>query len=140
MDIVIDATDAIAGRLASRVAKEAMNGNRVHVVNVEKAVVSGNPTYTFTHYREKVERGDPYHGPFYPRPPDRVFRRMVRGMLPHHRPRGKTAFHRVHVYISIPKELENKPMRRVPGTENRLEQKFVSLGLLSERLGAKKRW
>ena len=140
MDIIIDATNCIAGRLATRVAKEVLNGNRVHVVNVEKAVMSGNPVYTIQHFREKVQRGDPYHGAFYPRPPDRVFRRIVRGMLPHHRPRGKAALHRLHVHISTPPELVNKPMKRYAEAENRLEHKYVTLGLLSERLGAKKRW
>ena len=39
--IVVDATNHIAGRLASNVAKLLMKGNRVSVVNCEKIMMSG---------------------------------------------------------------------------------------------------
>ena len=39
--IVVDATDHIAGRLASHVAKLLLKGNRVSLVNCEKIMISG---------------------------------------------------------------------------------------------------
>ena len=43
-------------------------------------------------------------GPHYPRYPDRIFPRTVRGMLPHLKTRGKEAFDRLEVYIGCPPE------------------------------------
>jgi ribosomal protein L13 len=38
--IVIDASGSIMGRLASSVAKSLLNGEEVHVINAEEAVIS----------------------------------------------------------------------------------------------------
>ena len=70
----IDASNMVAGRLASKIVKELMKGERIIVVNAEKSVLSGNPKYLIENYTEKTERGDPYHGPFYPKEPDRIAR------------------------------------------------------------------
>ncbi len=136
--IIIDADNCVAGRVASRVAKELLNGKEVHVINVKTAVISGNKKYVQEFFSQKVSRGDPYHGPFYPVRPDRIFRRIVRGMLPRQKQRGKTAFKRLHVYIAAPEGLEGKPVK-IKGTESRLD-KFTALGELAEKLGAKKLW
>jgi large subunit ribosomal protein L13 len=40
--IVIDATDLILGRMASTVAKLVLKGERVIIINAEKALISGN--------------------------------------------------------------------------------------------------
>ena len=42
MTVVIDAENAVVGRLASRVAKLALMGEDVLVVNAEKAIMTGN--------------------------------------------------------------------------------------------------
>jgi len=42
-EIVVDATGQVMGRLASIIAKLLLLGYKVHVVNVEKAVLSGDP-------------------------------------------------------------------------------------------------
>ncbi len=133
----VDAKDCVAGRLASCLAKELMKGKKVFVVNAGEAVVSGDPKWVEDEFVKKVNRGDPYHGPFYPRVPDRVLKRIVRGMLPYNKPRGREAFKRLKVYISIPEELKDKNFIRIPGTENRFEGKFVTLARLSERFGVK---
>jgi len=133
----VDAKDSIAGRLASVVAKELLKGKSVFVVNAEKAVVSGDPKHTGDKFVEKVNRGDPYHGPFYPKVPDRVLKRIVRGMLPYNKPRGREALKRLKVYISIPEELKGKEFAKIKEAENKLEGKFVTIGKLSEKLGVK---
>ena len=82
MRVIIDAENAIAGRLASRVARELLSNKTVAVINAEKAVVSGNPAFTQEFFRQKTARGDPVRGPFYPRTTERILRRIIRGMLP----------------------------------------------------------
>lgn len=139
MDMIIDAEDCIAGRLASIVAKELLKGKRVYIVNAEKAVVSGNPKYTIKNLKGKLERGDPYHGPFYPRMPDQIMKRLVRGMLPK-KPRGKEALKGLRVYLSVPAEAQGRDFIKPDAAKNKLKGKYIELGKLSETVGAKKTW
>lgn len=134
-EVFINAEDQVAGRLASLVAQELLKGESVHVVNADKCVISGNPNFVLGKFRERIARGDPYHGPFYPRQADTVFKRMVRGMLPHRKPRGREALKALRVYISIPEELAGKEFRKFPEAENKLETRFISLGRVCEILG-----
>jgi large subunit ribosomal protein L13 len=138
--IVIDASDKVAGRLASRIAKELLKGERVIVVNAESAVISGNPKHIIDDYTEKRERGDPYHGPFYPKEPDRILKRIVRGMLPYKSAKGKDAFKRLRVFISVPEEYGKAEFSEIKGAENNLKCKTMSLGGLAVKLGARKAW
>lgn len=135
--IFIDAANQIAGRLASKAAKEALKGKNVIIVNAEKAVISGNPKFVIKKYYEMVGRGDPYHGPFYPKIPDRLLKRIIRGMLPYRKQRGKEAFRRIRVYNSVPEELSKEKFHGF-GEAEKLPKKHITLDRLSERLGAKK--
>ena len=36
---IIDASDCIVGRLASSVAKSLLNGDQIHIINAEQAVI-----------------------------------------------------------------------------------------------------
>jgi large subunit ribosomal protein L13 len=139
MDRFFDASGVVAGRLASNTAKQLLRGDKVTVVNAEKALVSGDKVYTENLFKEKVERGEPYHGPFYPKEPDRMLRRMVRGMLPFHTARGREAFRRLRVYKSIPAELKGRKFER-PDIKSRLTAKKMEIGEISVKLGVKKNW
>ncbi len=139
MENIYDAQDCIAGRLASVTAKELIKGRSIYIVNAEKAVMSGDPSYSVRTMREKSERGDPYHGPFYPRRPDQVIKRFVRGMLPK-TPRGREALKRLRVYLSVPEELQGKDFVRPEGARNNLRSKYMELGKLAQKVGTKKTW
>jgi large subunit ribosomal protein L13 len=132
--ICIDATDQVLGRLASSVARMVLSGEEVRVVNAEKAAVIGNPKMIVSEFKAKRDRGDPYHGPFYPSSPDRILKRTVRGMLPYKTARGKEAFKRLRAFISIPPELEGKEFRKIEGTANKGEEKSVTLKEISEMI------
>jgi large subunit ribosomal protein L13 len=132
--ICIDADNMVLGRLASVVAKHLLNGDNVHVVNAEKSVIVGSPDATLAGYKEKRARGDPYHGPFFPRTSERIFRRTVRGMIPYKTARGKEALKRLRVFISIPADLKDKELVAVPEAENRGDQKSITLEKLAGRI------
>jgi large subunit ribosomal protein L13 len=99
---VVDASGLVLGRAASRIAKRLLNGERIIVVNAEKSVVTGARASVLEIYRANRARGSKRTGPHYPRYPDRIFRRTVRGMLPHLKTRGKVAFDRLEVHIGVP--------------------------------------
>jgi len=142
--LVYDADNQILGRFCSIVAKQLMKGESVVVVNAEKAVVSGKPSTTKEHYLKKVARGDPFKGPFFPRTPDGILRRTVRGMLPWYKTRGREAYKRLRVFIGVPEKfskLEPQKMQRPEASDaKKLKTKSMSLSELSLSIGAKKRW
>ncbi len=108
--VVIDATDHIAGRLASHVAKLLRQGNRVSIINCEKIMISGTRSNIIKEYREFLEISSilhPKHGPYHPRRPDTIMKRMVRGMLPKKKPSGLEAHKRLRTYIGVPKQLKS---------------------------------
>ena len=87
--MVYDATDKILGRLASQVAKEMISARksgrqqRVIIINAEDAIVSGPRTKVLGDYRAKYNLNHARKGPFFPRMPDKIIKRTVRGMLPY---------------------------------------------------------
>ena len=109
--IVVDATDHIAGRLSSHVAKLLLKGNRVSVVNCEKIMYSGNRTNLIKEYRVFLDVNsviNPKHTPVHPRRPDTVISKMIRGMMPYgSKPSGVAAHKRLRAYIGSPKELKS---------------------------------
>jgi len=105
--IFVDAKDKVLGRLASFVAKQALLGKEVYVVNVEKCVISGNKRYLVEFYVQRRQRGrSPRWGPKYPKRPDLIFRRAVRGMLPYKKEKGRKALRKVKVFIGVPDEFK----------------------------------
>ncbi len=108
--VVIDATDHIAGRLASHVAKLLRQGNRVSIINCEKIMLSGTRSNIIKEYREFLEISSilhPKHGPYHPRRPDTIMKRMIRGMLPKKKPSGLEAHKKLRTYIGVPKQLKS---------------------------------
>ncbi len=106
--VVVDATDHIAGRLASHVAKLLLQGNRVSIINCERIMISGSRSNIIGEYREFLEISSiihPEHGPYHPRRPDTIITRMIRGMLPRKKTSGREAHKRLRAYIGTPRNL-----------------------------------
>lgn len=110
---IIDATNARLGRLSTTVAKAALEGETIAVINCEQAIISGKRQTIEQRWRQKMNLGQPSKGPFYPRQADRFVRRTIRGMLPYKQPRGKDAFGRVMCYLGVPTELQGKPVENL---------------------------
>jgi large subunit ribosomal protein L13 len=106
--ITIDGTDCIFGRLATRIAKKALAGEEMHLINAEKIVILGNKSAILEKYatrRHLVHKGNPELSPKWPNVPHMLVKRMIRGMLPWKTSRGKAAYRRIIVYTGNPKHL-----------------------------------
>lgn len=136
---VIDANGLIMGRLASNVAKMLLSGEEVSIVNAERAVISGSKVTTLEEYDVIRNMGTREFGPYFPRRPDRILKRTVRGMLPYKRARGKDAMGRLKVYVGIPYEYQGAEFVSVESAEmTRLSSnKYVTIGDVSRKLGSK---
>lgn len=129
--IVIDATNQVLGRLCSEVAKRLLKGEKVIVINAEKSIISGDPKVVIERYREKRQRGNPHHGPYYPRTPAGILKRCVRGMLPRKKPKGREALKRLRVYAGNPENLEGI---KVAKTKEELLCKYITLEDLCKQI------
>jgi len=137
---IVDADGAVLGRLASHLAKRLLMGEDIIVVNAEKAVISGAPEVIKKRFFEKRTRGDRIKGPFYPRYPDMVIKRVVRGMVPHKKDKGSDALKRLMVYMGVPAEYKGKAQKAAKQAAD-LTCKYTTLGDMCAGLGAKKeRW
>lgn len=141
--VVIDADGLVAGRLASVVAKRLLRGENVVVINAEKAIITGKPQRIVKEYMKKVSEWRTHYnpeklGPKIPRRPDRVLKRMVRGMLPHKKPRGRLAYKRLKVYIGVPEDIDASKAIKVREAKRKNETvPFITLGELYRMLGGK---
>lgn len=139
-EIVVDATSSIAGRLASMVAKMLLEGKKVAIVNAESALISGRRSTVITEMLKRLEISsivNPRHGPFHPRAPDRILTKIVRGMLPWRRPKGKEAMRRLRVYVGVPDRYAKREKRKL---EETLARKTLSYYVSLSDLGTSVGW
>ena len=134
--MIIDGTDLILGRMAAFVAKQALLGNEVVITNAEKVIITGSKPYLLQRYTQRIHRGEPHHGPNYPRRPDFLVRRTIRGMLPYKQFKGESAFKRIKCYIGNPENLKGITIERAH-KKNLKNTKFITILELSRHIGYK---
>ena len=133
---IIDGTDMIAGRLATMIAKMALEGETIRIVNAEKVIISGNPKTIIKDWTERIHKGNALVGPYYPKRADLILKRIIRGMLPYRKANGLKAFKRVKAYLGVPQEFEGKVEQlKKARLMNSNIVKYITLGDLSKRLG-----
>lgn len=139
--IIYDAKDMIVGRLATKVAKDALLGNDVAVVNCKDAVISGNGVRIMQRYKRYYDRGNPAAGPFIKRQSHMLVKRIIRGMLPYDRGNGKEAFKRIKCYVTVPASLQEKMSTFVKlesaSVEKLTLRKYTTIGRVAAYLGGK---
>ncbi len=132
---IIDADGAILGRLSSIVAKRLLKGEEITVINADKILLTGSMETNYRQYYSAYNKGKAIRGPEYPRMPDRILRRTVRGMLPFKTSRGKDALKRLKAYIGSPRELAAETPEKVAIAS--AGKRYVRLSEVSKLLGAK---
>jgi len=128
---IIDGKDAVLGRLASYVAKEALKGEEIVILNCEEVIITGNKKNIEKKFEEKRGRvGSSQKGPKHHRVSEKIVKRVIRGMLPDHRKgKGKETLKRIKCYNKIPKEFQEKK-KIVAGKEKK--NKFVRIKEVSK--------
>ncbi|MDI6736976.1 MAG: 50S ribosomal protein L13 [Nanoarchaeota archaeon] len=137
--MIIDATNLIMGRLAAFAAKKALIGEKVDIINCEKAIVTGARKDIVAKYHRQRDRGGPFHGPFISRKPNLLLKHVIRGMVPHKQAKGIEAMARIKCYIGTPKEFEGKKTEKLEksGVEKLETTKYITVQELSFGLGAR---
>lgn len=133
---IIDATGLILGRMATDVAQRAKNGEDVHIVNAEKAIITGTSKKAIQErYTFKREVGTARKGPYFPREPHLIVKRTVRGMLPYQSSSGRAAYKRIKAYIGVPKELAGQDAIVIEEAK-RSARSFMTVNELARFLGS----
>ena len=138
--IIIDAKNSILGRIATFAAKKALLGEEVAIVNCEKAMVTGTKENVLSKFKERRDMGNPQFGPYYPKTPEGIVKRAVRGMLPYKQHKGAVALKRVKVYEGIPENLKDKELIKVDGSSiaKVSDLKYGPVWKIAAHLGARK--
>ncbi|MBM3232654.1 50S ribosomal protein L13 [Candidatus Pacearchaeota archaeon] len=107
-NLVIDAKGAVLGRVASYAAKQALLGKVIAIVNCKYVLITGRRGNSIEEYNAIRRRGgSSLKGPFFPKNPERIVKRTIRGMLNYQQQRGLDAFKRVMCYNDVPSEFAN---------------------------------
>jgi large subunit ribosomal protein L13 len=137
--ILLNAKNQILGRLASYAAKHALAGSHVVVLNAEQAVISGRRSNIVAEAKIRLESrtlANQTTAPVHQRRPDLYLRRVIRGMLPWEKAKGKAAFHRIYVYMGTPEEYANKSTVNIPGADaSKLTTAYITLADLAKEIG-----
>lgn len=147
---LLDARNKILGRFCSQVAKKALLGEQIVIINAKDAIISGTKSNIHEKYLSKLNIStatNPRRGPFWPRRPDTFMRNVIKKMLPRKKLRGKEALKRIHIYIEdIPERFKHRyknltPSEIINADKTRLSyyNKFITLENLCLRIGWKKR-
>jgi len=143
--IVIDGKGHLLGRLASTVAKQLLNGQKIVVVRCEALNISGEffrAKLKYSAFLRKQTRYNPTRGgPFHFRAPSKMFWRTVRGMIPHKTPRGAAALERLKTFEGVPPPYDKKKRVVVPQALRVLRlkpgRKYCTVGRLGHEFGWK---
>jgi len=131
--IVVDGENAVVGRMGSWVAKQLLKGDSVVILNAEKAIVSGDPGENIADIVALRDKGgSSQKGPQISSLPDRMLKRMIRGMLPFDRTRGREAWRRLKCYTSYANDVKEKNGKKF--FDGKLPAKYVTIKQICELL------
>ena len=134
--IVIDGTDLILGRLASSIAKKLLTGEQISLINADKIRIIGRTQNIVDKYLQKrrlQNKGTPENSPHYPRVPHLFVKRVIRGMVPWKKSKGRAAMKRLMVYAGNPKDLKGHiSIEEIKADDKKMT---VTIGEVCKRLG-----
>ena len=137
--MIIDAKDLIVGRIATVAAKNALLGQEVMILNCEKAIITGTKANIVEKFKRKRSMGTHAVGPFFARTPDRMVKKIIRGMLPYKQAKGDAAYKRIKCYNGIPEAFNGKEIiTLVEANVSKMSNlKFMTVGNVAKILGNK---
>lgn len=134
---IIDANGCVLGRLANQVAKRLIAGEEIHIVNSEKAIVSGTTKAAIKNrYLQRYHLGTYRKGPFMSRMPHDLVKRTVRGMIPYQTPSGRAALKRLKAHIGVPAEFRGKDLEVLGDAKRNPRGMTMTIGEIANVLGA----
>jgi large subunit ribosomal protein L13 len=136
--VVVDAKGLVLGRMASEVAKRLLNGESVAIVNAKEAVISGKRLSIMRNTEAYLQKGHHRKGPLHFREPERIVKKVVRGMLPRTKPHGVEALKRLRVYTDLPEGLKDAEKTALSSADaSNLRGPYIKVSDLARNIGWK---
>jgi len=137
--MLLDATNVILGRLATEAAKRALKGEKITIINAEKAVITGEKRGIIAKAIARKQRGQPTQGPFIQTRPQLYMRRTIRGMLPYKTTHGKEALARVQCFVGVPEQWAKDKAEQPQQGKVKSNTKHLQLAVLCSALKAREK-
>ena len=137
---VIDGSGAVLGRLSTEVAKRTLNGENVDVVNAREIIIIGKKNLVFQRYKKRFDLScavNPERGMKFPRTPEGIVKRAVRGMVGHKTTRGRKAMKCLKIHRGIPESLSKSKAIKLKQAIKEPEKAYVTINEISRFLGFK---
>jgi len=138
--MIVNAEGLVAGRLASKVAKAAINGEDVVIINAEKVVLVGKQTAIMPKFKQRVEasvKSNPHYGPKYDRIPSKMLRRMIKGMLPNKSRTAESLLKQISIYNLTTDKVDTTKAITMEDIKCNQKHDFMLLGDVAKALGGK---
>lgn len=138
--MIVDVNGMVAGRIATKIAKSLINGETVTAINAEGAVIVGTKEAILGKFRRRINasvKSNPYYGPKYDRVPSKMFKRMVKGMLPNRSRTVERLLKNLKVYNAVPKELKDKKADGIGFSRYDERHDFMTLKEIAQLCGGK---
>ena len=135
--MIIDGTNLRLGRMATIVAKKALLGETIDIVNVDKVLITGKKDRIKKDFFRGRDMGIPSKGPYHSRVPFKVVKRAIRGMLPYKQPKGRAAFERIKCHSGIPAVFKDKELQSIETAHinSSNTSQFLTIGEICKFLG-----
>ncbi len=130
--VYLNAEGAVLGRVGSIACKELLKGKEVVIINAEKSIITGsreNVIGDISHWKGLGGKG--LKGPKVSRNSDMLMKRMIRGMLPWDRTKGREAYDRLRCFIGNG-PLKAEELKLVEKVEVKKPLKYVTLAEVSK--------
>lgn len=138
--MIINAEGLVAGRLASKVAKETIKGETVVIVNASKVILVGKETAILPKFKQRVEakvKSNPHYGPKYDRIPSKMLRKMIKGMLPNKKRTSERLLKQIKVYNEVPKNFNLDKVETLEKLKFNQRNESMTLEEVAKKLGGK---
>ncbi|MDD3084073.1 MAG: 50S ribosomal protein L13 [Candidatus ainarchaeum sp.] len=138
--MIINAEGLVAGRLASKIAKKAINKETITIINAEKAIIVGTRNSIMPKFEQRVNasvKSNPHYGPKYDRIPSKMLRKIIKGMLPRRKKTAEKIIKQITIYNSIPKNINLEKMEIIENVKCNEKHDFMYLKEIAELLGGK---
>jgi large subunit ribosomal protein L13 len=134
--MIVNGENSVLGRMLTQIAKKALLGEKVDIINCEKIIVSGKKDVVFAKYKRLSDMGVPNKGPFISSAPEMFLKRIARGMLPYKQEKGRTALQRIKFYRGVPPQFEGK--ETVQFGKSELKVNYISIKEICKYIGGNK--
>jgi len=134
MKVIYDAEEAVVGRLGTSVAKDLLKGKSVFIINSEKAIVSGDKKVIIERISDLRKKGGTSRkGPKVSKIPERLLKRMIRGMLPWDRQKGRDAYKRLKCFVGVG-DLKEEDLKNLKKVQHTKPNRYITIKQISEAL------